>query len=183
MMAHLCVSVCDHLQNRRSISRRKLAFYLCLQEFPGQTNHPECTSGNEGRREMGKQFSVETAVCTEHQRLLEGCQRALEIWNERPRFFRRTQHRVGAFGEHCRILQSSARAALDSRSREVLKLGIRRETARGLIEGDMLIIEIDARRLGYAERTHLKHRLSRAVVYHFHVEINAWLSLLVQPIA
>src|SRR5258708_2385087 len=86
MMAHLCVSVYDHLQNRRSISRRKLAFYLCLQEFPGQTNHPECTSGNEGRREMGKQFSVETAVCTEHQRLLEGCQRALEIWNERPRF-------------------------------------------------------------------------------------------------
>jgi len=83
MMAHLCVSVYDHLQNRRSISRRKLAFYLCLQEFPGQTNHPECTSGNEGRREMGKQFSVETAVCTEHQRLLEGCQRALEIWNER----------------------------------------------------------------------------------------------------
>ena len=78
MMAHLCVSVYDHLQNRR-----KLAFYLCLQEFPGQTNHPECTSGNEGRREMGKQFSVETAVCTEHQRLLEGCQRALEIWNER----------------------------------------------------------------------------------------------------
>ena len=31
---------------------------------------------------MNKQFSVETAVCTEHQRLLEECQRALEIWNE-----------------------------------------------------------------------------------------------------
>src|SRR5437016_9150769 len=41
MMAHLCVSVYDHLQNRRSISRRKLAFYLCSQEFPVQTNHPE----------------------------------------------------------------------------------------------------------------------------------------------
>ncbi len=31
---------------------------------------------------MDKQFSVETAVCTEHQRLLEECQRTLEIWNE-----------------------------------------------------------------------------------------------------
>src|SRR6266566_5257287 len=41
MMAHLCVSVHDHLQSRRSISRRKLAFYLCSQEFPVQTNDPE----------------------------------------------------------------------------------------------------------------------------------------------
>ena len=32
---------------------------------------------------MNKQFSVETAVCSEHQRLSEECQRALEIWNER----------------------------------------------------------------------------------------------------
>jgi hypothetical protein len=31
---------------------------------------------------MNKQFSVETAICTEHQRLLAECQRALEIWNE-----------------------------------------------------------------------------------------------------
>lgn len=43
MMAHLCVSVHDHLQNRWSISRRELAFYLCLQEFPEQTNHPGAT--------------------------------------------------------------------------------------------------------------------------------------------
>lgn len=35
-----------------------------------------------GRREMNNQISVETAVCTEHQRLLAECQRALEIWNE-----------------------------------------------------------------------------------------------------
>jgi hypothetical protein len=36
------------------------------------------------RREksMCKQLSVETSVCTEHQRRLEECQRALEIWNE-----------------------------------------------------------------------------------------------------
>src|SRR5437660_1489732 len=27
--------------NRRSISRRKLDFYLCSQEFPVQTDHPE----------------------------------------------------------------------------------------------------------------------------------------------
>jgi len=30
---------------------------------------------------MSQQFSVETAVCTEHQRLLAECQRALETWN------------------------------------------------------------------------------------------------------
>src|SRR6266581_4608997 len=29
------------LQNRRSISRRKLAFYLCSHKFPVQTNNPE----------------------------------------------------------------------------------------------------------------------------------------------
>src|SRR6266849_306897 len=40
MMAHLCVSVYDHLQNRGAISEWKLAFHLRLQEFPGQTNHP-----------------------------------------------------------------------------------------------------------------------------------------------
>jgi hypothetical protein len=45
----------------------------------------KCTNAKgEGRREMmNKQFSVETAVCMEHQRLLEESQRALEIWNER----------------------------------------------------------------------------------------------------
>jgi len=31
---------------------------------------------------MNNQFSVETAVCTEHQRLLAECQKALETWNE-----------------------------------------------------------------------------------------------------
>ena len=31
---------------------------------------------------MNNQFSVETAVCTEHQRLLAESQGALEIWNE-----------------------------------------------------------------------------------------------------
>jgi len=31
---------------------------------------------------MNNQFSVETAVCTEHQMLLAECQKALEIWNE-----------------------------------------------------------------------------------------------------
>ena len=35
-----------------------------------------------GRRTMSQQFSVETAVCTEYQRLLADCQRALEIWDE-----------------------------------------------------------------------------------------------------
>jgi hypothetical protein len=44
----------------------------------------KCTNAKgEGRKEMNRQFSVETAVCTEHQRLLEESQRALEIWNER----------------------------------------------------------------------------------------------------
>ena len=31
---------------------------------------------------MNNQLSVETAVCTEHQRLSAECQKALEIWNE-----------------------------------------------------------------------------------------------------
>jgi hypothetical protein len=31
---------------------------------------------------MDSQFSVETAVCSEHHRLLAQCERALEIWNE-----------------------------------------------------------------------------------------------------
>ena len=31
---------------------------------------------------MDEQFCVDTAVCTEYQRLLDECQRALEIWNE-----------------------------------------------------------------------------------------------------
>lgn len=44
---------------------------------------------------MSKQFSADTAICTEHQRLLEECQRALEIWNDHRaefcefRFFRK----------------------------------------------------------------------------------------------
>jgi hypothetical protein len=32
---------------------------------------------------MRQQLSVEGAVCTEHQRLFEESQRALEMWNER----------------------------------------------------------------------------------------------------
>ncbi len=31
---------------------------------------------------MSNQVSVETAICTEHQKLLAECQRALETWNE-----------------------------------------------------------------------------------------------------
>jgi hypothetical protein len=31
---------------------------------------------------MSKQLSVDTTVCSEHKRLLEESQRALEIWNE-----------------------------------------------------------------------------------------------------
>ncbi len=31
---------------------------------------------------MNTQLSVETAVCTEHERLLAECERALETWNE-----------------------------------------------------------------------------------------------------
>jgi hypothetical protein len=31
---------------------------------------------------MAEQFSVEAAICTEYQRLLEECETALRIWNE-----------------------------------------------------------------------------------------------------
>jgi hypothetical protein len=33
--------------------------------------------------EMNTQFSIETGVCTEHERLRAECERALETWNER----------------------------------------------------------------------------------------------------
>jgi len=32
---------------------------------------------------MNKQFSIETAVCFEQQRLFDECQKALENWNDR----------------------------------------------------------------------------------------------------
>jgi hypothetical protein len=31
---------------------------------------------------MNSVISVETAVCTQHQKLSEACQRALDVWNE-----------------------------------------------------------------------------------------------------
>jgi hypothetical protein len=44
----------------------------------------KCTAvSGEGRREMNKQLSVETAVCTEQQRLSAECQRTLQIWKDR----------------------------------------------------------------------------------------------------
>jgi hypothetical protein len=38
---------------------------------------------------MGRQLSVETAICSGHQRLTEECQRALETWDEHRAEFRR----------------------------------------------------------------------------------------------
>jgi hypothetical protein len=40
---------------------------------------------------MGKQLSIETAVCTENQRLTQECQRALENWDEHRAEFCRTR--------------------------------------------------------------------------------------------
>lgn len=39
---------------------------------------------------MNTQFSIETAVCTEHERLRAECERALETWNERRAAFSRS---------------------------------------------------------------------------------------------
>jgi hypothetical protein len=36
-----------------------------------------------GKRSMSKQLSVNTMVCSEYEKLLEGSRRSLEIWNER----------------------------------------------------------------------------------------------------
>jgi hypothetical protein len=39
---------------------------------------------------MNTQFSVDAAVCTEHERLRAECERALETWNERRAAFSRS---------------------------------------------------------------------------------------------
>ena len=62
-------------------------------------------------RKMKKQFSIETAICAEHQRLLEECERALEILNEhRAEFcgFRSVERKAG--DELLRLQAKYARA-------------------------------------------------------------------------
>src|SRR5437899_6260484 len=60
---------------------------------------------------MSRQLSVETAVCTEHQRLTEECQRALENWDERRAEFSRTSPvRPEAGDELLRLQAKYARA-------------------------------------------------------------------------
>jgi len=67
--------------------------------------------GNKGGREMSRQLSVETAVCTEHERLTEECQRALENWDEhRAEFCRTRPIRQEAGDELLRLQAKYARA-------------------------------------------------------------------------
>jgi len=64
-----------------------------------------------GGREMSRQLSVETAVCTEHERLTEECQRALENWDEhRAEFCRTRPIRQEAGDELLRLQAKYARA-------------------------------------------------------------------------
>ncbi len=60
---------------------------------------------------MSRQLSVETAVCTEHERLTEECQRALENWDEhRAEFCRTLPIRQEAGDELLRLQAKYARA-------------------------------------------------------------------------
>jgi len=74
-----------------------------------------------GQETMNNQFSVETAVCTDHQMLLAESQRALEIWNEhRAEFcqFRFIEREAGdeflrlqaKYARACTVLQNHERS-------------------------------------------------------------------------
>src|SRR6266436_2006879 len=66
------------LTERRAGSRgkadRNLAGHLPWRD--------KCIIAGEGGAKMNTVISVETAICSEHQRLLAECERALETWNE-----------------------------------------------------------------------------------------------------
>ncbi len=55
---------------------------------------------------MGRQLSVETAVCSGYQRLTEECQRALETWDEHRAEFRRAGPIGQAAGDELLRLQA-----------------------------------------------------------------------------
>jgi len=55
---------------------------------------------------MSRQLSVETAVCTEHERLTEECQRALENWDEHRAEFCRTRPIAQEAGDELLRLQA-----------------------------------------------------------------------------
>jgi hypothetical protein len=68
---------------------------------------------------MSNQFSVETVVCTEHQRLLGECQRALEIWNEHRAEFCQFRFMAREAGDELLRLQAKyARAYTVSQNHE-----------------------------------------------------------------
>lgn len=56
---------------------------------------------------MNNQFSIEAAVCTEHQRLLGECQRALEIWDEHRAEFRQFRFVAREAGDELLRLQAT----------------------------------------------------------------------------
>ncbi len=56
---------------------------------------------------MTNRLSVETAVCSEHQRLLAECSRALEIWNEHRAEFSRSYPITKEAGDELLRLQAN----------------------------------------------------------------------------
>src|SRR5712692_10049684 len=73
-MAPFCV---PGLTFRKAASCFKL---LKTRDLPLLAN--KMHNDNEGRIDMNNQLSVETAVCSEHQRLLAECEQALDNWND-----------------------------------------------------------------------------------------------------
>lgn len=59
---------------------------------------------------MNTQFSIETAVCTEHERLRAECESALETWNERRAAFSQSRPAREAGDELLRLQVKYARA-------------------------------------------------------------------------
>jgi hypothetical protein len=55
---------------------------------------------------MGRPSSVEAQVCAEHQRLLEECEKALKIWDERRAEFCQFRSIEKAAGDQLLLLQT-----------------------------------------------------------------------------
>ena len=56
---------------------------------------------------MNNVISVEPAACTEHQKLSEACQRALDVWNEQRAEFSRSYHISAEAGDELVRLQAN----------------------------------------------------------------------------
>jgi len=86
---------------RKPVSSFKVRKTQDLSLLANKVHHRQGRGG-----EMNNEFSVKTAVCTEHQRLLAECQRALEVWNERRAEFCLSRSNVKEAGDELLRLQA-----------------------------------------------------------------------------